>query len=885
MQISNSAKTCSVTVLAVLLMVAPSLGQQTDNQTLFDQFTQNQGQRNTAPGYPAGQGIPNNQVFANCVDEFGNQVDCAYGNGRSGYGLDGYGVPEGPLATRGLGMDYRYPSAYPVPDNQVGNPALAHRAAENRVREPMTEFQRYVAASVGQILPIFGASLFEQVPATFAPVDRIPVSPDYVIGPGDELQLTVWGQINFTRRLVVDRSGGVFLPEVGRLALAGLKYEDATPVFKTGIARIYKSFDLSVSMDRLRSIQVFVMGEARRPGSYTVSSLSTLVNAIFESGGPSSQGSMRNIELRRGDQIVHDFDLYDLLVRGDKSNDARLAPGDVILIPAAGPRVAIAGSVERPGIYEVKQDTCLADVLQLAGGLSPMAAVHEAVLDRISNGQAFEVERVSLNKPGLETKLRNGDIIRLIPVVPRFDNAVTLRGNVANPGRFPWQEGMRVSDLIPSEEALLTRAYWTGRNQLASGTAQDQLDPSKIAAMEQNNMDQKDQAGASRPASPAQTNLQAASWNSLQSQRALNGTTPNYREELRQTQTDASLGAATGSEDVPPLRTFLPTNVVQPSAPEVNWDYAVIERLDPQTLTTRLIPFDLGKVVLKHDHSADLLLERGDVVTIFSKADFSVPRVQQTRQVRVEGEVARAGVYTVGAGETLRSLVAQAGGLTSNAYLYGAQFTRESTRREQQKRYDEFINQLERDINQGAANISGRVISPAESVTAQAAVTNQRELLDRLRKVPVSGRIVLDLDPNSKGVDALPDLPLENGDRFYVPSRPSTVNVVGTVFEQAAFLYDEDLHVGDYLKKAGGPTRSADKSHMFVVRADGSVISKTTNSAGLFSKNFQTLPMHPGDSLVVPAQINRTTFTKGLMDWSQIFSNLALGAAAINVLH
>jgi hypothetical protein len=156
--------------------------------------------------------------------------------------------------------------------------------------------------------------------------------------------------------------------------------------------------------------------------------------------------------------------------------------------------------------------------------------------------------------------------------------------------------------------------------------------------------------------------------------------------------------------------------------------------------------------------------------------------------------------------------------------------------------------------------------------------------LDRLRKIPVSGRIVLDLDPTSKGTNALPDLALENGDRLYVPSRPSTVNVVGTVFEQAAFLYDEDLHVGDYLKKAGGPTRSADKSHMFVIRADGSVIAKSTNT-GLFSRNFDTLAMHPGDTLVVPAQINKTTFTRGLMDWSQIFSNLALGAAAINVLH
>src|SRR6185437_10970651 len=144
-------------------------------------------------------------------------------------------------------------------------------------------------------------------------------------------------------------------------------------------------------------------------------------------------------------------------------------------------------------------------------------------------------------------------------------------------------------------------------------------------------------------------------------------------------------------------------------------------------------------------------------------------------------------------------------------------------------------------------------------------------------------RIVLDLNPNSRGTDALPDLALENGDRLYVPSRPSTVNVVGTVYEQAAFLYDEDLHVGDYLKKAGGPARSADSGHMFMIRADGSVVAKSTTES-LFSRNFNSLPMHPGDTLVVPTHINKTTFVRGLMDWSQIFSNLALGAAAINVL-
>ncbi len=809
-----------------------------------------------------------------CVDEYGFPSDCLSVTGRSGADIDGYSNPPGLTPQSG-------PAYYPSANAAAGNTmrTTGSSATQYRVKEPLTEFQRYVEGSIGQVLPIFGASLFEHVPATFAPADRAPVGPDYVIGPGDELQVTAWGQINFSRRLVVDRTGQVYLPDVGQLGVAGLKYADAAPSFRANIGRFYKNFDLSVTMGRLRSIQVFVVGEARRPGNYTVSSLSTLVNAVFTSGGPSARGSMRDIELKRGDQTVRHFDLYDLLLHGDRSRDAGLVGGDVILIPAVGARAAIAGSVEHPGIYELTAATTLGDAIQLAGGVSPLAAGQEAILERVADGAALEVHRVSLTKMGLATQLQNGDIIRLLPVVPRFENAVTLRGNVADPGRFPWHSGMRISDLIPNQQVLLTRDYFTERNRFSIADESAKPELSKNPAMNQSteipetDLDGQPVAQGKLGANPLAQTVD----------HSLTGARAQYREQNRNTQGDSSLAAATG-EDGPPLRSFLPQNVIQPSAPEVNWEYAVIERLDKQTLSTTLIPFNLGKVVLKRDASEDRLLEAGDVVTIFSKADLSIPRTQQNKQVRLEGEIVMAGVYSVQPGETLRSLVARAGGLTPNAYLYAAQFTRESTRRTQQKRYDDFLNQLERDVNQGAANLSGRVISTEQAATAQASISSQRELVDRLRQVPVNGRIVLDLEPNSKGVNALPDVPLENGDRLYVPSRPLTMSVVGSVYEQAAFLYDEDLKVGDYLKKAGGPSRSADRSHMFVIRADGSVVAKSSN-VGPFGRNFDSLSVHPGDTLVVPTYINKTTFVRGLMDWSQIFSNLALGAAAVNVLH
>lgn len=736
------------------------------------------------------------------------------------------------------------------------------------VKEAPTEFQRYVASSVGRMLPIFGATLFEHVPATFAPLDRAPASAEYVIAPGDTLQIAVWGQLNFYRQMTVARTGQVILPEAGPVSLAGMNYSQAADVIKSRLSHFYRSFDVSVTLARLHSIQIFVVGEARRPGSYTVSALSTLVNAIFASGGPSSRGSMRNIQLKRGDRVIRRFDLYQLLVNGDKSQDAQLFPGDVIFIPPAGSRVAVAGSVGQPAIYELTPGTTLEDALRMADGLSPLAALNKALLERIGDGSALEVLHVAMNSEGLRTELRNGDIVRLLPLVPRFENAVTLRGNVADAGRFPWRQGMRLNDLIPEKESLLTRDYWKAHNAL--GSAEGPVDEEVSETRDQT------QPSGSNETPNAPQNAAVGTPTNAASQ-------TNFQEQKVNTQGDASLGAAMGPDNIPPLRTFNPRFTVQPAVPEINWQYAVIERTDRDTLVTRTLPFNLGKLVLLHDAAQNLELLPGDVVTIFSKADFSVPRSQQRTQVRIEGEVEMAGLYTVQPGETLRNVLARAGGLAPNAYIYGTQLTRESTRREQQKRYDEFLDQLEREVNEAASNLSSRVTSPQQAATAQTSLASQRNLVENLRKVSMNGRIVLNIAPDDRGIDAFPDLPLENGDRLYVPSRPSTVNVIGTVYEQASFLYREDYRTGDYLKKAGGPSRSADRSRMFIIRADGSVVSHQTGSV-LFAKSFDSLQMFPGDTLVVPTYINRSTFVRALLDWSQILSNFGLGAAAINVL-
>lgn len=335
-----------------------------------------------------------------------------------------------------------------------------------------TEFQLLVANSIGKMLPIYGVNLFRNLPSTFAPVNLVPVTPDYVVGPGDELIIQMWGQVTLNGRFLVDRSGSIFVPQVGSIHVAGVKSDQMHDFLKSQVSRVFRNFDLSVNLGQLRSIQVFVVGQARRPGSYTISSLSTLTNALFATGGPSPQGSLRHIQLKREGKVVVDFDLYDLLLRGDKSKDEKLLPGDVIYIPPAGPQIAVSGSVNKPAIYELKSqgDTTMDDALELAAGLSNVASRQRVRLERVDDHRRRSMTEIALDARGRSTVMQDGDLLEIDAVVSQYKDAVTLRGNVANPGRYTWKPGMRVRDLLPDKDALITRDYWLKRSQLGQPT-------------------------------------------------------------------------------------------------------------------------------------------------------------------------------------------------------------------------------------------------------------------------------------------------------------------------------------------------------------------------------------------------------------------------------
>ena len=750
--------------------------------------------------------------------------------------------------------------------------------------EPLTEFQKFVLSTTGQILPIYGASLFSSVPSTFAPLDLSPVPPEYVIGPGDELRIRVWGQVSFQSNLRVDRSGEIFLPQVGPVHVAGLPFSELETHLRDAIGRVYHNFDLTADVGQIRAIEIYVSGEARRPGVYTVSSLSTLVDALFSSGGPSVQGSMRRIQLRRGGSVVTEFDLYGLLVHGDKSKDVKLESGDVIFIPPSGPQAAVTGSVRNPAIYELRADEPLAGLLANAGGVSSVAAQARISIERIENHSGRRAMEVAYDDAGLATLPADGDLVRVLSMTPIYRKTVTLRGNTANPGRFAWHPGMRISDLIPDKESLITRDYWWRRAQLGLPAPEFEQTPG-IDNLRQ----PTEQQGQTENSQGQMGNQQGQTVNQQEqigNQQGQTGLQQNQSLSAQQRAGSSSLAAAQSSSTS--TSRFLPPaqrTEIQAPTPEIDWDYAVIERLDMGALKTVLLPFDLGKLVLQHDPSQDLELEAGDVVSIFSEADIRVPIAHQTKTVTLDGEFAHAGVYTVQPGETLRNLVERAGGLTSNAYLYGSEFTRESTRALQQARIDEYVQSLDMQIQRGnLAMISSSVSSVADLTSAASAQNSEQTLLASLRQIRATGRIVLTFTPEASSTSSIPSIPMEDGDRFVVPPLPATVNVVGAVYDQNSFLYAPGKRAGTYLQLAGGSNRDADGRHEFIIRADGEVMSRTKNETVWGGSEFNNLRINPGDTIVVPEKSLRPSALRGVIDWSQVFSQFALGAAAVNVL-
>lgn len=654
-----------------------------------------------------------------------------------------------------------------------------------------------LAADLGHDLEIFGQDFFRDPPTTFAPPEQAAPAGDYRISTGDVLDVKVWGAVTILQRVHVDGSGQIFLPQVGPVSVAGIRFADLDNHLKGAISRQFRNFEIQTSLARQKTLQIYVTGQARAPGAYSVGGFSSLINALLASGGPTSGGSLRRIELRRGNSLVGRFDLYALLMRGDKSNDFSLQTGDVIHIPAAKAQVAVVNGVLKPAVYEIGDGETLYDLIQWAGGLSLGMDAREFRRERVVRDSGLKVQRGQLTDSGRTCLLGDGDIFQFGSMAPRFGNAVTLRGHVRQPGRSPWKQGLRVSDLLPRLTDLIPDDFWTRLN--------------------------------------------------VQSEKAdLAGISDGRRIEI-------------------------------------NWEYALIERMSADSLRIDMIPFNLEQAIRHPGSEPDAVLEPGDVVTIFSAQDMAVPVQFRPIYVRLDGEVKRGGVYKVRFGETLKEVLQRAGGITPDAFVFGSKLLRRSTKEIQTANYKQVVDEMERQFESNVGNILSGASSGEQSKLLQSQVDAQRKWFAQLKEFVPEGRLVLELD-HTEDLEAsdLPDVVLEDGDVFSVPPVPSTISVFGEVARQTAFLYRKGRDVGDYLSSAGGATRYADESQAFVMRADGSLVGEA--EYGFLFWQLPSMSVLPGDALVVPRKLETSTWMAQLKDWTQILANFGLSAAAIATL-
>jgi polysaccharide biosynthesis/export protein len=731
--------------------------------------------------------------------------------------------------------------------NENGQDANARRA--NQPPAPPSEFQKFVEVATGRLLPVFGLNFFTEAADRPSGLSNVPVSADYTVGPGDELVIRAWGSIDVDYRSMVDRNGQVSLPKVGSFNVAGVKASELEKHLRAQISRLYTNFNLNVTLGQLRGVTVFVVGPAQRPGVFTLPSQSTLLSAVVAAGGPAPNGSMRKLTLRRDGKAISVFDVYDFLVQGDKSKDVQLVAGDVLVFQPAGPRVALTGALDTPAIYELRSaQEPLRDVLRYAGGATVLANPNRVQLERIDNTQAKAarfVEEFKADAAGLQKNLRDGDVLTMLPISAQFANAVTLKGHVAQPLRYAFKPGMRISDLIPDRDALISPDFYRRKNLLVQVLEPDEDD------LKRNSTDRTESSDQNSPNPRAQS-----------------------RRAQEKREDEALVAAARKRSGV--------------LFDELNWDYAVIERLNARDLSTQVIPFNLGKVVLQGDPLNNIELLSGDVVTVYSQKDLRVPVARQTRLVSLEGEVGAPGIYQLLPGESLKQLLVRAGGFTQQAYVYGLDFSREETRLRQRENLQQAMTRLE---SLSATQTARESANRRDDVSADrsAAVSNAatQAQLARLARIQPNGRIALELTVNTNSVDQLPDVPLENGDRISVPTRPGFVTVAGAVVNSNAFLWKAGRTAGDYLRLAG-VDEAADPSNMFILRADGTV-NHSNDKRGFFGVgSLESQPLQPGDAVVVPNQLDFETWGRALVrnlkDWSQIFSQFGLGAAAIKTI-
>ena len=725
-----------------------------------------------------------------------------------------------------------------------------------------------------EALKPFGYDLFDQVPTTFAPASDIPVPADYRIGPGDNVIVELFGKKTGRYQLVVDRSGSLTLPDFGPIQVTGLTFDELRNEIEQRVSEQMIGVRASVTMGQLRSIRIFVVGDVARPGTYTVSGLSTITHALFASGGVSRIGSLRNIELKRGGQTVVRFDLYDLLLRGDTSKDRPLQQGDAIFVPPIGSTAGIAGQVHRPAIYEFRKGATVDDLLALSGGLTPQADPRLVRLERINGDRERIVLSLDLTKPADRAReLLAGDLLT-VPQVLDDTHGVTLEGHVQRPGAYAWREGMRLTDLLGSLGALKLNAdqrYVLIRREHLPSRRVEVLSADAVRAF---------QAKGSE-ADPLLQSRDRVIVFSMQADRG-NALAEILQEVRLQTRDNDPLpivsinGRVRAPGDYPLEQNMTVADLIRAgggldeAAFSGTAELTRYEVVNGQSRKTEVIELDLAGAAAEVA-GADLPLRAYDVLVVKETPDW-----RERESITLRGEVRFPGTYPIRHGETLSSVIARAGGLTEAAFPQGSVFMREELKAQEREQVNRLATRLEADL----ALLAVQSAQSREPTAAQTLSTGQ-SLLAQLRNAEPTGRLVINLERALANVGGEDDIPLRGGDQLVVPRLKPYVTVIGEVQNATSHVWKSHLTRDDYVRLSGGTTSNADNKRIYVVRANGSVV--VGNGSRWFGRGGN-VELEPGDTIVVPVDAERM---RPLPLWTAVTTivyNLAVAVAAIGSL-
>lgn len=750
--------------------------------------------------------------------------------------------------------------------------AAKRLAADKDFVEFIVQITRLDLLPVGdEALKPFGYDLFTDAPSTFVPATDIPVPPDYVVGPGDQLRVQLFGNTNRTLTLTVGRDGQVSFPEIGPISVSGQRFSAVKQSIESRVSRQMIGVRANVEMGQTRVIRVFLLGEVEMPGSYTVSGLSTVTNALFSGGGISRVGSLRGIQLKRNGELVRTLDLYDLLLKGDTSNDARLLPSDVVFIPPVGATVSINGEILRPAIYEIRPNTTVGNLVELSGGFTSKADARQVRLEQLNaRGERIVTNLDLTSDAARSTPLANGDFVRVLRIRDTLEGAVTVAGHVYNVQPFEFRSGLRLSDVLRFED-LKSRAdthYILIRRELHPDRKVVILSADLAAALAAPGSEEdvplapRDQltvfdidSSRDRIVSGVLTELRAQA---------------TYQQPLQAVIAGGRVRAPGQYPLEPQMRVsdlIRAGGSLEDAAYGGQAELSRYEVVNGEYRQTELIEIDLA-AVLRGDPAADISLQPYDALNIKE-----VPQWRELETVSIEGEVRFPGIYPIQRGETLRMVLQRAGGLSDLAFPNGAIFTREELRRREQQQLDRLGERLRRDLavlalqgaQTGGANI--QALSVGEGLLAE------------LQGSKAVGRLVIDLEQVLANVaGGQQDIVLKSGDRLLVPRQSQEVTVIGEVQNATSHRYVADLSRDDYVGLSGGYATQADEDRVYVVRANGSVVAE---SGGVWFRKTSA-DIEPGDTVVVPLDAGKM---RPLPLWTAVTTiiyNLAVAIAAVN---